>query len=192
MSMLAGNMGKLVTTLNEDLMKMLKVYFDDRFTRFIKRDRLFKWDDYQKKIVLQYVKGSSFNTGEVQTIHIRFSSKAASLLGFRDDTEYIIYGKQRVNETSSLTFPSENCGVDYMYIYSDIIQPTPFADKLVNILDCFHVDNGRNKGIHNTLYKPLNTKVVDQISMIITDQNGREINFSENSSVTCALHIRRK
>ena len=191
-NVIAGDMQKLVTVLNDDLIRELKIYFGDRIAKFIKRSRLFRWDDTQKKIALQYVKGDSFKKGEVQTIHIGFSGKAASLLGFRSDTEYIIYGKNKANGSVSFTFPSENCGVDYLYIYSDIIHPSPFAGRLVNILDCFHVDNGRNKGMHNTLYKTINTKILDQISIIITDQNGRKINFSENSSVTCVLHIRRK
>ena len=185
-------MKKLVMRLNDDLMRELNVYFDSRVAKFIKRSRIFTWDDVQKRIVLQYVKGESFKKGEVQSIHITFSSKAGFLLGYRSDTQYIIYGKNRMDGSLSFAFPSENCGVDYMYIYSDIIHPSPFAGKLVNILDCFHIDNGRNKGIHNTLYKPLNTKILDQISVIITDQNGREINFSDNSSVTCVLHIRSK
>ena len=191
-NVIAGDMQKLVTVLNDDLIHELKVYFDVRLAKFVKRGRIFRWDDTQKKIALQYVKGDSFKKGEVQTIHIGFSGKDASLLGFRSDTEYIIYGKNKANGSVSFTFPSENCGVDYLYIYSDIIHPSPFAGRLVNILDCFHVDNGRNKGMHNTLYKAINTKILDQISIIITDQNGRKINFSENSSVTCVLHIRRK
>ena len=123
---------------------------------------------------------------------MKFSHKASSLLGFRHDTEYMIYGTQRADVISSFTLPSENCGVDYIHIYSDIIHPSPYADGLVNILDCFHLDNGRNKGMHNTLYKPLNTKILDEISIIITDQRGRDIRFSENASVTCVLHIRPK
>ena len=45
-----------------------------------------------------------------------------------------------------------------MYLYTDIIQPTNFGNQLVNILDCFTLDNGGNKGIHNTLCKPLTPK----------------------------------
>ena len=189
-NVIAGDMQKLVTVLNDDITSELKIYFGDRIAKFVKRGRILKWDDTQKKIALQYVKGESFRKGEVKTIHMRFSGKAAHLLRFRIDTEYIIYGKDKANGSLSSTFPSENCGVDYIYIYSDIIHPSPFAGKLVNILDCFHIDNGRNKGMHNTLYKTINTKILDQISIIITDQNGRKISFSENSSITCVLHIR--
>ena len=42
-----------------------------------------------------------------------------------------------------------------MYLYADVIQPRNFGSQLVTILDCFTLDNGGNKGIHNTLYKYL-------------------------------------
>ena len=67
-----------------------------------------------------------------------------------------------------------------------------FGSQLVNILDCFTLDNGGNKGIHNTLYKPLKNSYIDQISIMISDQNGRKINFKEDSTLTCVLHIRPK
>ena len=78
-----------------------------------------------------------------------------------------------------------------MYLYTDVIQPSNFGSQLDNILDCFTLDNGGNKGIHNTLYKPLKNSyiLVDQISIIISDQNGRKINFKEDSTLTCVLHI---
>ena len=87
---------------------------------------------------------------------------------------------------------NEKLGVDYMYLYTDIIQPSNFGSQLVNILDCFTLDNGGNKGIHNTLYKPLKNSYIDQISIIISDQNGKKINFKEDSTLTCVLHIRPK
>ena len=79
-----------------------------------------------------------------------------------------------------------------MYLYTDIIQPTNFGNQLVKILGCLTLDNGGNKGIHNTLYKTLKNSYIDQISIIISDQNGRVINFKEESTLTCVLHIRPK
>ena len=67
-----------------------------------------------------------------------------------------------------------------MYVYTDIIQPTNFGSQLVKILDCFTLDKGGNKGIHNTLYKPLKNSYIDQIY------------FKHDSTVTCVLHIRLK
>ena len=190
----AGNMKRLVDALNSDMTDELRVYFGDNLTHYVKDGRIFRWNETHQRIELQYVKGESLKAGEVTKIGITFSQRAGYILGFRGDTMYEIYGSQQMKDGGilSYSFPSENCGVDYIYVYSDIIQPSPFAGKLVNILDCFHVDNGRSKGIHNTLYKPLKARIIDQISIVIKDQNGRRINFSENSSVTCVLHARPK
>ena len=45
------------------------------------------------------------------------------------------------------------------------------------------LDNGGNKGIHNTLYRPLKNSYIDQISITISDQNGGKINFKEDSNL---------
>lgn len=187
---LAGEPMELVSSLNEDLAQNLKVYLGNNFGKLVRRGRLFRWDHGQKKVVLQYIAGSSFKPGEVSTVHAKFTGKAARVLGFRSDTEYVIYGGRERGDTVGSIPISANYGVDYIHVYTDIVHPSPFADKFTNILDCFHVDNGRNKGVHNTLYKPLSTKILEHISIIITDQRGRVINFTEKSSVTCVLHIR--
>ena len=88
--------------------------------------------------------------------------------------------------------PSPCCGVDYIYLYTDIIQPINFGGQLVNVLDCFTLQNGGNKGIHNSVYKTLNTQFIDQISIFISDQKGQHIHFLEDTTLTCVLHIRPK
>ena len=102
----------------------------------------------------------------------------ANVLGFQSNTMYSIHGDdhEMVSNISSTPI-NEKLGGDYMYLYTDIIQPSNFGSQLVNILDCFILDKGGNKGIHNTLYKPLKNSYIDQISIIISDQNGRKINF---------------
>ena len=117
----------------------------------------------------------------------------ANVLGFRTNSLYSIRGDDHEMVSSISTTPiNEKLGVDYMYLYTDVIQPSNFGGQLVNILDCFTLDNSGNKGIHSTLYKPLKNTYIDQISIIISDQNGRKINFKEDSTLTCVLHIRPK
>ena len=82
--------------------------------------------------------------------------------------------------------------MDYIYLYTDIIQPSNFGGQLVNILDCFSLQNGGNRGIHNSIYKPLNTSFIDQVSIIVTDQKARPIYFVEDATVACVIHIRPK
>ena len=48
-NMLAGDMQRLVTALNDDLTRELKVYLGDRFAKFVRQGRIFMWDDTQKR-----------------------------------------------------------------------------------------------------------------------------------------------
>ena len=63
---------------------------------------------------------------------------------------------------------------------------------MVNILDCFALNNGGNKGIHNTIYEPLKNPYIDQINVCISDQKGQVINFKEGATITCVLQVRPK
>ena len=131
--------------------------------------------------------------GDIENVMMTMCEGLANVLGFHSNTMYNIHGDdhEMVSNISSTPI-NEKLGVDYMYLYTDIIQPSNFGSQLVNILDCFTLDNGGNKGIHNTLYKPLKNSYIDQISIIISDQNGRKINFKEDSTLTAVLHIRPK
>ena len=68
--------------------------------------------------------------------------------------------------------------------------PLGTQEKNVNILDGFSLSGGLTKGVHPTIYKPLKSKVIDSISIKLTDQKGRPMHFEEGYAVTCLLHIR--
>ena len=84
---------------------------------------------------------------------IHLNDGLAEVLGFHSNTAYPIYGGdfEKLNTISAISI-NDKCGVDYMYLHTDVIQPTNFGNQLVNILNCFTLDNGGNKGIQNTLY----------------------------------------
>ena len=132
-------------------------------------------------------------TNDIISISLKLNEGLASLLGYKSDVQYSIYNQQQEPDIhKSSKPPSPRCGVDYIYLYTDIIQPSNFGGQLVNILDCFSLQNGGNKGIHNSIYKPLNTNILDQISIIVRDQKGRPIRFVEDSTIMCVIHVRPK
>ena len=129
--------------------------------------------------------------GDIIDINIRFSNELGQIFGFNSNSLYEIYnrkGEHKIHKNPKT--PSPRCGLDYIYLYSDIVQPSHFGGQLVNILDCFSLQNGGNRGIHNSIYKPLNTRFLDQISIMVRDQSSRPISFVEDSTLTCVLHIR--
>ena len=173
------------------------VYFDVHYASVFGRSEIFYWDKYKRRVGVHYT-GShrSIETrrkGDIEHVTMAMGEGIANVLGFRTNSLYSIRGDDHEMVSSISTTPiNEKLGVDYIYLYTDVIQPSNFESQLVNILDCFTLDNGGNKGIHNALYKPLKNSYIDQISIIISDQNGRKINFKEDSTLTCVLHIRPK
>ena len=189
----AGNPEKLVHMINKQISARLSVYYESNYGKIFPSGDIFFWDDYEKKVGIHYtpISEEKLTKGDIEKVKLHMGQGLANILGFHSSTLYtILSGDQQMKAAVSTTNINQNFGVDFMYIYTDVIQPTNFGSQLVNILDCFTLDRGGNKGIHNTLYKPLKDSYIDQISIIISDQNGRPIYFKDGSTVTCVLHIR--
>ena len=193
---LAGNLENTVKIVNDTLMQMMEAHYHGIFhALFPKDEKILKWNDVEKRVEISR-KGEHPSVKlphYIEKISVEFKQRLAPILGFRKQALYTIYDINQPREIyQSPLPPSPKCGVDYIYMYADIIQPSNFGGQLVNILDCFTLQNGGNKGIHNSVYKTLNTSFIDQISIDIRDQKGRRIYFVDDSTLTCALHIRPK
>ena len=181
---LSGDIERLLYCINNEIKLRLMVYFDVHYAKVFGRGEIFYWDKYKRRVGVHYTGGPhSIETrrkGDIEHVTMAMGEGIANVLGFRTNSLYSIRGDDHeMISTISTTPVNEKLGVDYMYLYTDVIQPSNFGSQLVNILDCFTLDNGGNKGIHNTLYKPLQNSYIDQISIIISDQNGRKINFKK-------------
>ena len=190
-NILAGRFKDIIHTINEELRLRLKTYYDDDYSKIFPNENIFKWNKSEQKVEILCTKRGN-DDDDIEYVNIRLEEGIAKILGFRSDTYYPFYNETITENIKSFIPPNQRFGVDYIYLYTDVIQPSNFGNQLVNILDCFTLDNGGNKGIHNTLYKQLNTRYIDQISIIVSDQNGRRIHFREDSVLTCVLHIRPK
>ena len=195
-NILAGNMGKIVKIINENLLQYMEVHYHQLFPYlFSKDEKIFRWNDVERRVEITSKQANPQVriTADIKDISIKLNRGLASLMGYNTDVQYNIFSQQRSPKTyKSSKPPSPRCRVDYIYLYTDIIQPTNFGGQLVNILDCFSLQNGGNKGIHNSIYKPLNTTIIDQISVIVRDQKGRTIHFVEESTIMCVIHVRPK
>ena len=193
-NILAGDMENMVKMINDEIKLRLSIYYDRKYTTVFPKDNVFFWNEIEGKVGIYYNKctKSKLRRGDLEHVRVRLNEGLGNILGFRPNTQYSIYDKMIKDSSLSDTPVNSKCGVDYIYIYTDIIQPTNFGGQLVNILDCFSLDNGGNKGVYNSLYKSLNTSYIDQVAIIITDQKGRNIAFRENTNLTCVLHIRPK
>ena len=189
-NIVGGYIKDIIEILDEDLMHELRVYYDSDYGKYIKKNTVICWDERERRVGLKYVRETSIKSGAVSKITINMSKSLGRILGFRGDVDYEIYGLRKKSNILAVNIPIPSGGLDYIYVYCDIIHPSPFGNQLVNILDCFTFHNGSNKGIHNTIYKSIKNKFIDEIAIIITDQNGNGIHFCEGTSITCVLHIR--
>ena len=196
-NILAGDIERLIYCINNEIKLRLMVYFDVHYAKVFGKGDIFFWDKYKKRIGVHYTGGprstEARRKGDIEHVTMAMGEGIADVLGFHTNSLYSIRGDDHEMISTISSSPiNEKLGVDYMYLYMDVIQPSNFGSQLVNILDCFTLDNGSNKGIHNTLYKRLKKSYIDQISIMISDRNGRKINCKEDSTLTCVLHIRPK
>ena len=192
-NILAGDLEKMVNIVNRKLMNYLKSYYSAIvYKRIFNQSNILKWNNEENRVEIHSVEGKNYS-GDISSIDIKLNSGLARVFGFNSNSLYNVFNSKKrgtlLIHKSPIT-PSARCNVDYIYMYTDIIQPSNFGGQLVNVLDCFSLQNGGNKGIHNSIYKPLNTHFIDQISVMIRDQHARPIHFTEESTVTCVIHIR--
>ena len=164
----------------------LLTYFNEVLAVNPTNDRLslFCYNGYHPKVV--YIK-------------VSFDARLAQVLGFVPNMGYALFSSLGIHEESKNPALVPRYGrapllktgdVQCVLIYTDLVNPSRYAGKNVNILDAFSLSGGLTKGVHPTIYKPLKSKVIDSISIKLTDQKGRPIHFEEGYPVTCLLHIR--
>ena len=196
-NILAGNIETIVKIINKNLSTVLSTSIGTIYPHIFINNKILYWNEEEGRIEINCSQGRKHSRhlfSHINHISITLHKGIAKILGFNTHTEYNIFRNKdtEAQPQKSRMSPSPRCGVDYIYLYTDIIQPSNFGGQLVNILDCFSLQNGGNRGIHNSIYKPLNTHFLDQISLTVKDQNGRSIHFIEDSTLTCVLHIRPK
>ena len=196
-NILRNDTGYLLLCVNNLIMKLLKEvldgdkhnllsYFKEILAVNPTNDHLtlFCYNGYHPKVVF---------------IKVSFDARLAQVLGFVPNTGYALFSSLRASEEPKTPVLDPQYGhapllkngdVQCVLIYSDLVNPSRYAGKNVNILDGFSLSGGLTKGVHPTIYKPLKSKVIDSISIKLTDQKGRPMHFEDGYPVTCLLHIR--
>ena len=78
-----------------------------------------------------------------------------------------------------------------LHIYTDIIEPSYLGGQTVHLLDVIPMKKSFSKTGTLTMYKQLNTTIIDSISIKITDVNGDAVSFTNHVQVTIVLHFKR-
>jgi len=80
--------------------------------------------------------------------------------------------------------------IECLYVYSDIIYPSNIGNQAIHILDIIPTDIVSAKNTVSSLYKHVNKNVIDNISIKITSEHGKEVPFNESVSILAVLHFR--
>ena len=78
-----------------------------------------------------------------------------------------------------------------IYVYCGIIELTYLGQQSVHLLDVIPMPQMHYKQESLTIYKRVNRNVADNISIRITDENGENLFFEEQVSITAVLHFKR-
>ncbi len=101
---------------------------------------------------------------KVLFIKVSFDTRLAQILGFVPNTGYDLFSSLDIHEEQNTPSYVPQYGhapllkhgdLQSVLIYSDLVNPSRYAGKNVNILDAFSLSGGLTKGVHPTIYKPL-------------------------------------
>lgn len=192
---LAGDINEVIRIMNSLVEKRMLFLFRDRYKNYFDEDTPFFTLKANNFIHLAY-KYKLYPEGKLPEkpflIYVKFGSRIADALGFMSDTMYEIFGEHTIaNTCNRAPLPVDpNAGVQHIIMYSDIVRPSPYADQQVNVLDIFPLTSDGTKGFHNIVFKELKTCTLDEISIKMTDQLGRDIGFPDSMSVSCTLKVK--
>ena len=79
-------------------------------------------------------------------------------------------------------------------VYSDLVKRSVrFASHITNLLGIVTINNDLyNKPNPPTIYRPISHNFVQSVSVQITDENGDELNFNDDSYVALEILIRKR
>ena len=203
-NILAGEIGYLTNLINSEINlimipKLKRLFPNHEVNEYIARGLLY-YDRVDERESINLMIGPKCSPNEAFCVlKVEFGNRLAAVLGFDSDKKYQIYGTSAAADTRSpggrLISPYKpdlSGGLTSIQIYSDIVVRTPYAGQMVNILDITGFSPLHTKSYRNPLYYNLSTRNLDEISIRMNDQLGRNIEFTKNSSTICVLHIRPK
>lgn len=157
-------------------------------------DVLFHYDDARQNVYfnknLEVENISSIIHDEVRIVW-KFGRLAASVLGLQESKEYDfgideLIDKYRIH-------PSLKSSVNHIYIYTDIVTPSRVADHHSEILGVIPLRHSNfYKTNNSTVYKSIRKTLIENISVLIKDERGRQVPFHDGGNTTCVLHIKRR
>ena len=113
------------------------------------------------------------------------------LFGVPDDKKKFILTTQSLENVFS--HPKLKQNLQVAHVYTDIIEPSSIGNQKVHILDILPINPTLYQKTSNfPMFKRVTRRIIDEISVRITDQYGGSIPFADNVNVTVILHFKRR
>lgn len=146
-----------------------------------------------------YVTLLSDNSMNVYTYNVQSSFTNIVNIGIKTDeswevglTEIFLNNAELVDQNSDVAGIEHPISITF--VYTDIMKPRCVGDKKPKCLRLFAF-NGRRQtqSFHNVEYYPVDQTTIKDISILITDANGKKIKFKQSfTPIYATLHFRRK
>lgn len=180
MNLTGENIHELISSINNDLKhffqeKMIMPSSEENFISLEKNKNIINF----KKIKLNVLRDSH----PINAISWNMTRQMGDTLGI--DSLIFTDIPQKLKPPK---FPPQ---LEFINIYSDIVEPSYFGGKLVHLLDIIPTKNVYSKTGTLTMYKKVCKPVIDEISIRLTDQFGENIKFESNVKVLIILHFKR-
>lgn len=193
---LSTDASHIIEEINRQLTADLKKAFRDNYSAHFPKGKILNYDVGIGRVLVS-TRSRTF-TGKnnaATSFKAQFKPRIARVLGLSSAEKYYLFRSDAPEGTSfpkqiAPFKPDPTAGVDYVLIYSDIVEPQIYGSQLVNILDAFAFQESYSKGAHPMMYKPLCVTKLDKIAIKMTDQFGRNLSFESGHSTTVVLHVR--
>ena len=113
----AGDIEKLIYSINNEIKLRLMVYYDRRYAQIFGKGDIFYWDKYKNKVGMYYTPISQSTDlkrkGDIDNVMMHMGEGIANILGFHSNTVYPIHGDdyERLGTMSTKAI-NEKLGVD--------------------------------------------------------------------------------
>lgn len=133
-------------------------------------------------------------------LYASFGDKMSKYFSIGEDKKMVVVSCGYEDSTNMVDFNPiltpkfVNQKIGSLLVYSDLVKKSVrFASHITNLLGIVTINNDLyNKPNPPTIYRPISHNFVQSVSVQITDENGDELNFNDDSYVALEILIRKR
>ena len=182
--------------ISGDSLKEFISNFNTDLTRFLIKKQVV---DPESKTKIVKVKGDRVVFQRIKYLNKK-EETASIVVGWKMNIGWKILGLDKVGmeredvhiHAPVCTFPGKlPQPVNWMYIYTDIVEPSSVGGQMVDLLSIVPMDHVQTKNSALTLYKKVNKSQIHDISIKVRNEKGKPIHFDDGVELLVVLHFKK-